>query len=301
MNKPRLIFYSFLLFAIAAVFIFRSEIYVFLGAKFENRLQVVEKAATNVVLNELKKQADISPKLQAPLPLKLTKRIASPESVVGLTIDGVIKWTNIERSQNNGLPPLLENNVLDRIATLRAKDMFDKQYFAHFSPNGEGAESVAKLEGYEYLSIGENLALGDFENDEKVVEAWMNSPGHRANILGAHYAEIGVATQKRFFEGRETWIAVQIFGRPMSACPTPDNNLKVNIESLNAQLISLESNLETRRTEIQNMLRDDPQYNEKINEYNSMINQYNSALTKAKTMAKQYNDGVANFNKCVAN
>ena len=55
---------------------------------------------------------------------------------------------------------------------------------------------MAKKAGYEYISVGENLAMGNFKNDGDLVEAWMNSPGHRANILSFKYKELGVAVIK---------------------------------------------------------------------------------------------------------
>lgn len=113
----------------------------------------------------------------------------------------------------NGLDKLKENPLLNAIAEERARDMFEKQYFAHDSPTGEGDADVAQRVGYRYKKIGENIAKGWYLNDKKLVDGWMQSPGHRKNILYSEYDEIGVAVVKGRFEGDEVIIGVQIFGR----------------------------------------------------------------------------------------
>src|SRR5262249_8345343 len=115
---------------------------------------------------------------------------------VTLTQAGVIKWTNIQRQENGALPALTVNAKLNESAQLKLKDMFAKQYFEHVSPSGVGPDGLANEVGYAYASIGENLALGNFADDRALVQAWMDSPGHRANILGKSYREIGVAVGK---------------------------------------------------------------------------------------------------------
>ena len=129
------------------------------------------------------------------------------------------------------MPALLENTKLDQSAELKAQDMLKNQYFAHTSPSGMAVGNLAEKVGYEFIAIGENLALGNFENDEALVQAWMDSPGHRANILNSRYQEIGVAVLKGVFEGRTTWLAVQHFGLPLSVCPSPQEGVKLTIDA----------------------------------------------------------------------
>ena len=69
--------------------------------------------------------------------------------------------------------------------------------------------------------------MGNFKNDQDLVSAWLNSPGHRANILNTRFTEIGTAVLKGFYEGREVWMAVQEFGLPLSSCPNPDSKVKI--------------------------------------------------------------------------
>jgi uncharacterized protein YkwD len=305
MQKLKAVFYSLILLAVALAFLWRGSIIGYLKPKIRN----VEKAAFDTLVGELKKE------VIAPPPLIATKATpastsapAAPERQPSLLdASGTIKWTNIQR-ENNGLAPLAESGVLDEIAVLRLEDMFKNQYFAHVSPAGAGAESVAREVGYDYISLGENLALGDFQSDEKLVEAWMSSPGHRENILNTGYREIGVAVKKGIFSaegvsggrGEETWIAVQIFGKPASACPTVDAALKLKIDSAESQLESWQATLKILQSDIESTPPRNPSYNSKVDAYNSLADQYNALLSQTKSEIVDYNNQVAAFNKCIA-
>lgn len=139
---------------------------------------------------------------------------SSPPLQWGLTKNGVIAQTNKARQEKGALPSLSENFLLNAIAEERLKDMFKNQYFSHYPPSGENFSELAIRFGYKYNRIAENIASGEYRNDEKVVAAWMQSPGHRANILSSDVSEIGVAVGKGYLKGNETWIGVQIFGHP---------------------------------------------------------------------------------------
>jgi len=130
-----------------------------------------------------------------------------------LTSAEVLRLTNVARAEN-GIHELRESFLLNAIAAERAKDMFEKQYFDHVSPTGEKASDIAHRVGYNYERLGENLEGGFFLTNQKIVDGWMYSPGHRKNLLSRHFQEIGVAVVKGRMEGNETWIAVQVFGRP---------------------------------------------------------------------------------------
>jgi hypothetical protein len=217
-----------------------------------------------------------------------------------LTQKGVIELTNTQRAKY-GLPPLNENLRLNIMAEAKADDMFFNQYFDHISPSGEGVGDLAKNFGYEFIVIGENLALGDYKDDEDLVQAWMDSPGHRENILNERYQEIGVAVKKGVFEGRTTWLAVQHFGLPLSACPSPDEKIETQIKANKAQINDLEKTLKALKTEIQNMRpKRGKLYNQKIEEYNNLVVQYNNLVEQTKALIYQYNNQVSKFNECVA-
>ncbi len=218
-----------------------------------------------------------------------------------LTQKGTITETNNQRLANN-LPLLKENIKLNAAAKAKAQDMFKNQYFEHVSPSGKGPADLAKTAGYDYLMIGENLAMGNFENDKKLVEAWMASPGHRANILNDKYTEIGVAVLQGTYEGHTVWMAVQEFGRPASACPAIDPALKTKIDDYNNQIDQLTKTIEAKKTELENMAvtkKNISDYNAKVDEFNNLIKQYNALVAEAKTAVVDYNAQVRAFNECL--
>ena len=238
---------------------------------------------------------EIEKKISLPSPLRAVHD--APQSF--LSEKGVIAWTNSARRNNGGLSGLTNNDLLRAAATAKVDDMFQRQYFEHVSPSGAGPADLAKDAGYEYIAIGENLALGNFENDEVLVTAWMNSPGHRANILNATYTEIGVAVKHGVFEGKAVWLAVQEFGRPLSVCPAPDKTLEAQIVSASAELDVLGARIAMLREELDRMRRRDPEYNEKIDAYNTLVGQYNELAAMIKEIVAAYNATVRTFNECI--
>lgn len=106
----------------------------------------------------------------------------------------VVRLTNIERSKN-GLKPLNENWELSRVARFKSQDMIDRRYFDHTSPTYGSPFTMMKNFEIRYTAAGENIAYGQ-RTPEEVVNGWMNSPGHRANILNANFTQIGVGFAK---------------------------------------------------------------------------------------------------------
>lgn len=102
----------------------------------------------------------------------------------------VIRLVNVQRSQN-GLSPLTANWELSRVARYKSQDMADNRYFSHTSPTYGTPFQMMKSFGLRFRTAGENIAYGQ-RTPQAVVNAWMNSSGHRANILNASYAQIGV-------------------------------------------------------------------------------------------------------------
>lgn len=233
-----------------------------------------------------------------PAPLRSTGRVSQKNST--LTIEGVIADTNTARAASS-VAPLAENATLDDVATLRLDDMFAHQYFAHVSPTGESALTVASSVGYNHLALGENLAEGMFAGDQALVTAWMNSPGHRANILDAHYTQIGIAVREGMFDGQETWIAVQVFGKPVSACPpAPDPSLEAAITNAESALTSMNTELTDMKEQIDAMTpQSGAAYNQKVSEYNALVGQYNTLAGQTKTEVTQYDAAVQAYNTCL--
>lgn len=125
----------------------------------------------------------------------------------------IIKLTNNERN-GAGLGALRENSTLNKAASLKAENMFKKDYWAHFAPDGTSPWYFFKLAGYQYSWAGENLAR-DFSTSGGVVAAWMASSGHKANIMNSNFTEIGVAVANGNLLGEDTTLVVQLFGKPI--------------------------------------------------------------------------------------
>ena len=102
----------------------------------------------------------------------------------------VVELVNVQR-EKHGLEPLTLSEQLSDGARLKSKDMHDNKYFSHTSPTYGSPFDMMKSLGITYRTAGENIAMG-YSTPEAVVNAWMNSEGHRANILNASYTEIGV-------------------------------------------------------------------------------------------------------------
>ena len=102
----------------------------------------------------------------------------------------VVRLVNEERSKR-GLRPLAEDWELSRVARIKSQDMHDNRYFSHTSPNYGSPFDMMKSFGIKYRSAGENIARGQ-ATPQAVVNAWMNSSGHRANILNSSFTHIGV-------------------------------------------------------------------------------------------------------------
>ncbi len=233
----------------------------------------------------------VTEKIFAPSPL----RIQAGESGA-LTKAGVISLTNSERVKI-GAAALKENALLDTDAEKKMQDLFAKQYFEHISPSGVGPAELAKSVGYNYILIGENLALGDFKDDQALLSAWMASPGHRENILQPKYTEIGVAVGKALYQGENTWIAVQSFGLPSISCPEPSATLKDKITTEEAQVTSLEKSLAAKKAQIDAAV-DDTTYNKYVVEYNALVTKYDALVKVTQDDIVTYNEGAKASNLC---
>ncbi|HEX7180981.1 MAG TPA: CAP domain-containing protein [Thermoanaerobaculia bacterium] len=113
-----------------------------------------------------------------------------------------------------GLRLLKADPELDRAAQAHAEDMLRRSYFDHESPSGTTVRERSRSAGYDWRTIGENIAEGQLSVDE-VMDTWMRSPGHRKNILNPDFRELGLglaAGRSPKGEYRVTW--VQNFGTP---------------------------------------------------------------------------------------
>ena len=254
-----------------------------------------------VVIHQDSPKVTTNKKVQTSTPLKVLSDLVNKDNGAKLTKNGVITITNKQRFLNGELGPLKENFKLDLSAEKKLKDMFTNQYFEHQSPTGVGVADLAKDESYDYIVIGENLALGDFKDDSALVDAWMASPGHRANILNKHYSEIGVAVGHGIYEKRDVWIAVQHFGLAKDVCPSIDGVLggSIAIQKSNAKI--MEDDMKVRKDNIDSgAVYEGMTTNEQIAKYNELVKTYNDLVASIKQNIVVYNDEVNAFNACIA-
>ncbi len=102
----------------------------------------------------------------------------------------VLELVNIERAKQ-GLKALAMDESVRKVARVKSTDMAKNKYFSHTSPTYGSPFDMLKSFGISYKSAGENIAQG-YQTPQAVVTGWMNSPGHRANILNASYTHIGI-------------------------------------------------------------------------------------------------------------
>lgn len=127
----------------------------------------------------------------------------------------LVDLTNADRTANN-LSALAISPTLIVAAQEKANDMAAKGYFAHTSPEGLTPWHWFSRNGYRFKYAGENLAV-NFVDSAEVERAWMNSPGHRANILNGKFTEVGIAIAFGKYNGRDVIFVAQFFGRPALA------------------------------------------------------------------------------------
>lgn len=115
---------------------------------------------------------------------------ATPDASISAIEQAVLDLTNAER-QKAGLKPLQADSKLMNSARQKSTDMAKNNYFSHTSPTYGSPFDQMKANGISYKSAAENIAMGQ-RSAEEVVKGWMNSPGHRQNILTADFTHIGI-------------------------------------------------------------------------------------------------------------
>jgi len=142
--------------------------------------------------------------------IKNSNKIAQNSGVVNFETQ-LLKLTNLER-QKRGIAPLTLSSQLSKAAQLHAIDMAKNNYFSHTGRNGSSISDRAKANGYKYSRLGENIAAGRSTADG-TIKQWMNSAGHRANILNPKFTEIGFG-YANIPNSNYQHYWVQVFGTP---------------------------------------------------------------------------------------
>ena len=138
----------------------------------------------------VKELIQMNPQLSNPDLIYPGDKINVPAAENATIEQQVVDLVNKERVAN-GLKPLSVDWEVARVAEHKSQDMLNKNYFSHTSPTYGSPFDMLKNYGIKYRSAGENIAKGQRSAGE-VVNAWMNSSGHRANILNSSYTHIGV-------------------------------------------------------------------------------------------------------------
>jgi len=152
-----------------------------------------------------------NPQIKNPALIYVGQVITIPNAAPLSSIeDEVIRLVNVQRA-NNGLPQLTKNWEASRVARYKSQDMIDKNYFAHMSPTYGSPFTMMQNFGLRFSAAAENIAYGQRTASE-VMNSWMNSPGHRANILNRSFTHIGVGAAKAS-NGTLYW--TQMFLKPI--------------------------------------------------------------------------------------
>jgi len=132
---------------------------------------------------------------------------------VNTSLVGLLDETNGQRS-GNGVGGLQLNGQLNQAAQAKAEDMVARNYWSHTTPDGKEPWQFITSTGYSYQTVGENLAYG-FSNSTSTVTGWMNSPGHRANLLNANFQDVGfgIANSPDYLSNGQQTIVVAMYGK----------------------------------------------------------------------------------------
>lgn len=222
----------------------------------------------------------------------------------GIDMQKILTHTNKYR-ELYGLQPLRFSPALTRSANKKADDMILYQYFSHNSPydNQKDFSYFISQEKYSFLRVSENLAVGEFSNEKEIVDAWMSSPEHRANILLPDYKHIGASVKKGYYQGKVMYYIVQHFGIPKDACPSISNKIITEMKEIEQQAVYFKKESEKIEQEI---IKNEslPQVTnrelqELIRQYNVTISSYNELVRKYEKITDQYNQQVDRLDKCL--
>jgi uncharacterized protein YkwD len=215
--------------------------------------------------------------------------------------------TNKIRAEH-GLHPLRPANVLAGVAEARLRDMFERQYFGHVSPTGEGPSDLARQRGYDHTYLAENIARATHADCEKLLDNWMHSKDHRGNILSNEAEEIGVALTSGTLNGSKTMLAVQVFGKPghassghvrPSSCTTPSPALREQIDKDRREITVLSETAAEIKRELDGA-EPGSVSQAKLERYNALASQVITKNRKLQEAMGKYNAAVKAYNDCVA-
>jgi len=152
-----------------------------------------------------------NPQIKNPALIWVGQRITIPNATpLNALEDEIVRLVNVQRSYH-GLGPLLQNWQASRVARYKSEDMILKNYFAHISPTYGSPFVMMESFGLKFSAAAENIAYGQ-TSAKAVIDSWMNSPGHKANILSKSFTHIGVGAAKK---ANGTLYFTQLFLKPI--------------------------------------------------------------------------------------
>jgi uncharacterized YkwD family protein len=186
----------------------QEKVYVYQGSNINDINSVIEKYLASLGFTMPVKQS-VQTQTNQPAPTQQPAQVTTPQPVQQQPVaetqpvtttqatsalsayeQKVVDLTNQERAKN-GLPALKVDLTLSKMAREKSRDMSANGYFSHTSPTYGSPFDMMKKYGISYRYAGENIAMGQ-RTPEEVVKAWMNSEGHRKNILSPNFNYIGV-------------------------------------------------------------------------------------------------------------
>ncbi len=215
----------------------------------------------------------------------------------------IVGATNVQRNTKAKLAPLRRSPILDAIAKRRVLDMQQNHYFAHESPTSYGADDMARFFRYRYIRFGENIALGNFGSEAEIVQAWMKSQGHKANILNTKFREIGVASGPEIYQGQSAIVIVQVFGLPVWDCPPVDETLLDDITAEQVHVLQMQAAADEilRLLKATNVQTPEGRAiaNTFVTSYNDLAGKIRFRNSVIQDLNNRYNAQVKAFNECV--
>lgn len=152
-----------------------------------------------------------NPQIANPSLIFVGQKITIPNATPLKSIeDEIVRLVNVQRVQN-GLQPLAQNWQASRVARYKSQDMIDRNYFAHISPTYGSPFVMMENFGLKFSAAAENIAYGQ-TSAQSVMTSWMNSAGHKANILNKSFTHIGVGVAKK---ANGTLYFTQMFLKPI--------------------------------------------------------------------------------------
>lgn len=162
----------------------------------------------------------------------------------GVVASALLDDTNAQRTADKETP-LLANSQLTAAATAKAQDMVKRNYWSHVTPDGTQPWAFIAQSGYQYRAAGENLAYG-FADANDVVNGWMHSAEHRANILDSGFQDVGfgIASSNDFKGNGPTTVVVALYGTPgtvTTAVAHPASLVRAPLEAQAVSRLQLET------------------------------------------------------------